>query len=64
VPVYLYTEGDALMNVWRTIAFATVAVLIGTIAGRAILGRISEAKFKRVVSGLILLLGISMLFVG
>lgn len=63
VPVYLYTEGDALMYVWRTIAFATVAVLIGTIAGRAILGRISEAKFKRVVSGLILLLGISMLFV-
>jgi hypothetical protein len=63
VPVYLYTEGNALLNVWRIIAVATVAVIIGTIAGRAILGRIPEATFKRVVSGLILLLGISMLFV-
>lgn len=63
VPVYLYTEGAALMNVWRIIAVATVAVILGTIAGRAILGRIPEATFKRVVSGLILLLGISMLFV-
>lgn len=63
VPVYLYTEGAALLNVWRIIAVATVAVIIGTIAGRAILGRIPEATFKRVVSGLILLLGISMLFV-
>jgi uncharacterized membrane protein YfcA len=63
VPVYLYTEGNALMNVWRIIAIATVAVLIGTVAGRMILGRIREATFKRVVSGLILLLGISMLFV-
>jgi uncharacterized membrane protein YfcA len=63
VPVYLYTEGHALMNVWRIIAVATVAVLLGTIAGRLILGRIPEATFKRVVSALILLLGISMLFV-
>jgi uncharacterized protein len=63
VPVYLYTEGAALMNVWRIIAIATVAVIIGTIVGRLILGRIPEATFKRVVSGLILLLGISMLFV-
>jgi uncharacterized membrane protein YfcA len=63
VPVYLYTEGNALLNVWRIIAVATVAVILGTIAGRAILGRIPEATFKRVVSGLILLLGISMLFV-
>jgi uncharacterized membrane protein YfcA len=64
VPVYLYTEGEALMNVWRIIAIATVAVLIGTIVGRVILGRIPEATFKRVVSALILLLGISMLFIG
>ena len=63
MPVYLYTEGTALLNVWRIIAIATVAVILGTILGRLILGRIPEATFKRVVSGLILLLGISMLFV-
>lgn len=63
VPVYLYTEGAALANVWRIIAIATVAVIIGTTVGRVLLGRIQEATFKRVVSVLILLLGISMLFV-
>jgi uncharacterized membrane protein YfcA len=45
------------------IAIATVAVLLGTLIGRIILGRIPEATFKRVVSALILLLGISMIFV-
>jgi uncharacterized protein len=63
VPVYLYTEGERLQSVWPMIAIATVAVLIGTLIGRIILGRIPEATFKRVVSALILLLGISMLFV-
>jgi len=63
LPVYLYTEGKELANVWPLIAGATVAVLVGTLVGRLILGRIPEATFKRLVSGLILLLGISMLFV-
>lgn len=63
VPIYLYTEGAALLNVWRVIAVATAAVIAGTILGRIILGRIAEATFKRVVSGLILLLGVLMLFV-
>jgi hypothetical protein len=63
VPVYLYTEGAALLGVWRIIAIATVAVVLGTFIGRIVLGRIPEATFKRVVSGLILLLGISMFFI-
>jgi len=63
VPVYLYTEGAHLEQVWGTIALATVAVLFGTLIGRLILGRIPDEKFKRIVSVLILLLGISMLFV-
>ena len=62
VPIYLYTSGDALRGVWQVVAVAVVAVLLGTIAGRTILGRISEAAFKRVVSALILALGVSMLF--
>ena len=63
VPIYLYSEGRALLGVWRIVAVATAAVIAGTIFGRLILGRIPEATFKRVVSALILLLGISMLFV-
>lgn len=63
VPVYLYSDGRALLAIWPLIAIATVAVVIGTLAGRKVLGRISESVFKRVVSVLILVLGISMLFV-
>lgn len=63
VPVYLTTHGRELLRVWPVIAIATAGVVAGTLAGRLILGRISEAVFKRVVSGLILVLGISMLFV-
>jgi uncharacterized membrane protein YfcA len=63
LPIYLYTDGAKLEPVWGTIAIATVAVLLGTLIGRLVLGRIRDETFKRVVSGLILLLGISMLFV-
>jgi hypothetical protein len=62
VPVYLYTEGRELLRVWPLVAACVVAVVAGTLVGRLILGRISEEKFKRVVSGLILALGVSMLF--
>jgi uncharacterized membrane protein YfcA len=45
------------------VPLAPIGVVIGTIAGRAILGRLSEAAFKRVVSGLLVVLGISMIFI-
>lgn len=64
VPVYLLSAGRQLLSVWPTVAIAAVGVVAGTYAGRLVLGRIEEATFKRVVSGLILLLGVSMLFVG
>lgn len=63
LPVYLYSYHRELRGFWLLIALATVGVVAGTILGRFILGRISEEKFKRVVSLLILGLGISMLFV-
>jgi uncharacterized protein len=63
VPVYLATQGRELVAMWPVIAVATVGVVIGTIAGRSILGKLSEAAFKRVVSVLLIGLGISMIFV-
>lgn len=62
LPVYLWSEGRALQTVWPVVTVSAIAVVAGTIVGRAILGRIPEAAFKRVVSGLILGLGILMLF--
>jgi uncharacterized membrane protein YfcA len=63
VPVYLVTQGHELLAIWPVIAVATVGVVIGTIAGRAILGRLSESAFKRVVSVLLIGLGISMIVI-
>jgi uncharacterized membrane protein YfcA len=63
VPVYLARYGRELAAIWPLIAAATVAVVIGTIVGRAILGKLSEEVFRRVVSAFVIALGVSMLFV-
>ncbi len=63
VPVYLYTQGRELLAIWPVVLLATIGVVVGTIAGRAILGRLSEEAFKRVVSALLVVLGVSMLFI-
>jgi uncharacterized membrane protein YfcA len=62
VPVYLFTQGRALLAIWPLVLGSTVAVVAGTLLGRLILGRLSEDLFRRVVSALVLALGISMLF--
>ena len=63
MPVYAINEGRSLLAIWPLIAIATIAVVIGTLLGRSILGRIPDAIFKRIVSALILALGLTMLFV-
>jgi len=63
VPVYLVTEGRELLSIWPLVLGSAVAVVAGTLLGRLILGRLSEERFRRVVSALVLALGITMLFV-
>jgi uncharacterized membrane protein YfcA len=63
VPVYLATQGRELLAIWPLVLVATIGVVLGTFAGRAILGRLSEETFKRVVSVLLIALGVSMLFI-
>ncbi|HEV3486051.1 MAG TPA: TSUP family transporter, partial [Vicinamibacterales bacterium] len=63
VPVYLYTQGRELLAIWQVVLAMTIAVVIGTLVGRMILGRISENVFRRLVSAFIFALGVSMLFV-
>jgi hypothetical protein len=63
VPVYLWTEGRALLAIWPLVLASTIAVVAGTLLGRLILGRISESLFKRVVSVLLIALGVSMILI-
>lgn len=61
LPVYLATEGRALLPLWPSIVLMSVAAVVGTFIGRKLLTRVSEKVFRRLVSILILLLGISLL---
>ena len=62
MPVYAISEGRELVAIWPLIAIATAGVVAGTLLGRAILGRLPEKPFRRIVAALILVLGIAMLF--
>ena len=61
MPVYFTTCFADLMQLWLPITVASVGVLIGTWLGKAVLGKIPEVFFKRLVSAIILVLGITML---
>jgi hypothetical protein len=63
LPVYAFSVGPQLLAVWPIVLTATVAVIAGTLLGKTILGRIPEAIFRRVVSGLLIALGVAILIV-
>ena len=57
LPVYLIDEGAAVIAGWRTIVAATIGVVAGTFAGTALLMRLSETTFRRLIGLLLLVLG-------
>jgi uncharacterized protein len=58
LPVYLVTQGSQIANIWQLVAIAIVGVIIGTLVGEQLLRRIPEKIFRRVVSTVILFLGL------
>ncbi len=61
MPVYALMQGKQVLEIWPVLLLATIGVVVGTIAGERVLRRIPEPLFRRVVSFIILALGISML---
>lgn len=61
IPVYLAIQGRELVEVWPLITAATAGVLGGTALGESALKRIPEAIFGRVVSAIVLVLGVAVL---
>jgi uncharacterized membrane protein YfcA len=61
MPVYLVVQGRDMAREWRLIVAATAGVLLGTVVGRRLLLRLPEPVFRRVVSAVLLALGISLL---
>lgn len=61
MPVYFVTSGRQLLPISGLIALSTVGVLIGTFLGAAVLRKIPEAAFTRLLGTLLLGLGLFML---
>jgi len=64
MPVYISFQGKQLLDIWELILIATIGVFIGTIAGSWVLIKIPEKLFKKVISAIILLIGIFVLIHG
>lgn len=61
LPVYAWSVGRDLAALWPLLLAATIGVLAGTFAGKRIFGRIPEPMFRRFVSGLLAVLGVTIL---
>lgn len=60
MPVYLATQSADIAREWLLVVLGTVGVLLGTLLGRRLLQRIPEPIFHRIVSALILAVGIAL----
>ena len=61
LPIYLVTQGDDILRVWPLALIATGGAVLGTVAGATLLRQIPEPLYRRVVSVVILALGVYML---
>jgi len=61
VPIYLLTASSVIAASTRLWMLVTVGVTVGTFAGVPILGRIPQPIYRRVVGGLLLVLGCGLL---
>ena len=60
LPVYLYTQGREIWLIWPPILIATAGVVLGTLLGKQVLARLSQAVFRRVIALLLIGLGLYM----
>ena len=61
MPVYFFTQREAVIAIWPLVAIATAGVVAGTLGGRHLLRLIPEAWFHKLVALVIGILGIVML---
>ena len=62
LPVYLATQGQEIAGLWPFLLAATAGAVVGTVVGERLLRRIPEPVYRRLVAGLVLALGVFMLF--
>jgi uncharacterized membrane protein YfcA len=60
MPVYLYAQGREMLDAWRLMLVASIGVVAGTFFGYSVLRRMPEKLFRRIVSAIVLALGVYM----
>jgi uncharacterized protein len=58
MPVYFAAAAGRIFNAWPAIVSGLIGVVIGTLAGERVLRYIPEIRFRRVVSAILLAVGI------
>jgi uncharacterized membrane protein YfcA len=61
IPVYFATESAQIFRAWPAILPAVLGGVMGTLAGERVLRRIPEKLFRRVVSAILLAVGVYLL---
>lgn len=64
LPVYLATEWRAILGIWPVVVAATAAVIVGTVLGTRLLGRLPQRLFRRMIAVLLIGLGLYMVAAG
>ena len=64
MPVYFFSQSAEIFSRWPLLVLTTVGVVLGTLIGTYLLARIPKRLFRRLVSFLILLLGVAILYKG
>lgn len=64
LPVYLIGEWDEIVRLWPFVLAATGGVVLGTAIGTPLLERLPQHVFRRILSILLLVLGLYMLVTG
>jgi uncharacterized membrane protein YfcA len=61
VPIYLYTQGDVIADTVPIWVAASAGAILGTFIGVPVLSRMPEAIYRRLLGGLLFLLGLTLL---
>lgn len=62
MPIYFIAQWDQLLKAWIPIVLVTAGVVVGTLSGERVLRQLPEQVFRRVIGGMILILGVLMFF--
>jgi uncharacterized membrane protein YfcA len=61
LPVYFATQWRNIAAMWPEVFVATAGVIVGTVAGRRVLGRMPQRIFRRTIALLLVALGVYMI---